>query len=348
MEVRSSEPQVYRFEFRGSASEYFRIWIVNLVLTIITLGVYSAWAKVRTLRYFYGNTFVNGSNFDYHADPIRILRGRLIFGVFVLVYSLGGIWWPLRIVAALFFVLFPWLLVRGMIFNMKNTSFRGVRFGFEKDYRGSYRTFFKGAAVSLVTLGFLAPLSVFWHHQFRMTRSRFGRTPFSFSGEKWAFWRIYFAAGLIMAGGVVAGAASMGILAMLGRSGGGGTIMAVAGVVLMLVFVYGIGGFGFAYIKAEGLNYILTNTQVGPVKLETRYHTLDLYLVYLGNFFACLLTLGLAYPWARVELAKYRASTTALVARPEDFDGFVAGESQADVGAVGEEMVDFWDIDLGF
>ena len=38
-------------EFSGSAREYFGIWIVNLILTIITLGIYSAWAKVRRQIY---------------------------------------------------------------------------------------------------------------------------------------------------------------------------------------------------------------------------------------------------------------------------------------------------------
>ena len=40
-------------EFTGNAGEYFKIWIVNIALTVVTLGVYSAWAKVRKLRYFY-------------------------------------------------------------------------------------------------------------------------------------------------------------------------------------------------------------------------------------------------------------------------------------------------------
>ncbi|RYZ95608.1 MAG: DUF898 family protein, partial [Proteobacteria bacterium] len=31
-------------EFRGQAGEFFRIWIVNTLLTILTLGIYSAWA----------------------------------------------------------------------------------------------------------------------------------------------------------------------------------------------------------------------------------------------------------------------------------------------------------------
>jgi uncharacterized membrane protein YjgN (DUF898 family) len=61
------------FEFRGSGAEYFRIWIVNLLLTIVTLGIYSAWAKVRRLRYFYGNTYLDGHSFEFHGRPLAIL-----------------------------------------------------------------------------------------------------------------------------------------------------------------------------------------------------------------------------------------------------------------------------------
>lgn len=50
-------------EFHGTAKEYFGIWIVNVLLSIITLGVYGAWAKVRDRKYFYGNTFVDEQNF---------------------------------------------------------------------------------------------------------------------------------------------------------------------------------------------------------------------------------------------------------------------------------------------
>src|SRR5260370_7326098 len=64
-------------EFTADAGEYFRIWIVNLALTIVTLGIYSAWAKVRKRRYFYGHTRVAAESFEYRASPIAILQGRL-------------------------------------------------------------------------------------------------------------------------------------------------------------------------------------------------------------------------------------------------------------------------------
>jgi hypothetical protein len=52
----ASGSRIVHPQFTGSAREYFRIWIVNLFFTLVTLGVYSAWAKVRKKRYLYGNT----------------------------------------------------------------------------------------------------------------------------------------------------------------------------------------------------------------------------------------------------------------------------------------------------
>ncbi|HXI78282.1 MAG TPA: DUF898 family protein, partial [Steroidobacteraceae bacterium] len=65
-----------QLRFTGSGAEYFGIWIVNLLLTIVTLGIYSAWAKVRRLQYFYRNTEIAGSSFVFHGSPVRILIGR--------------------------------------------------------------------------------------------------------------------------------------------------------------------------------------------------------------------------------------------------------------------------------
>ena len=66
----------HRVTFTGKASEYFGIWIVNVLLTILTLGIYSAWAKVRRNRYFFGNTVLLGRSFEYHARGLQILVGR--------------------------------------------------------------------------------------------------------------------------------------------------------------------------------------------------------------------------------------------------------------------------------
>lgn len=66
------------FQFSGTGGDYFRIWFVNLALSALTLGIYSAWAKVRREQYFHRNTLLAGSGFDYHGNPVAILKGRLI------------------------------------------------------------------------------------------------------------------------------------------------------------------------------------------------------------------------------------------------------------------------------
>lgn len=79
-----------QFSFSGNAREYFGIWIVNLFLSVVTVGIYTAWAKVRRLRYSYGNTHLDGHTFDYHARPRQILIGRIIVVAALFVLNLGA------------------------------------------------------------------------------------------------------------------------------------------------------------------------------------------------------------------------------------------------------------------
>ena len=99
------------FQFTGTGGEYFRIWIVNLLLTVLTLGIYSAWAKVRRMRYFYGSTRLAGSAFEYHGKPLQILKGRLIAVGVVVVLSVLTTIWPLTNVLFVLLILFgtPWI-----------------------------------------------------------------------------------------------------------------------------------------------------------------------------------------------------------------------------------------------
>ncbi|MES2699984.1 MAG: DUF898 family protein, partial [Pseudomonadota bacterium] len=74
-------PYVLDIRFTGSGSEYFRIWIVNLLLIVVTLGIYLPWAKVRRLKYFHGNTLVGDEPLGFHGNPRKMLRGYLLVGL---------------------------------------------------------------------------------------------------------------------------------------------------------------------------------------------------------------------------------------------------------------------------
>jgi uncharacterized membrane protein YjgN (DUF898 family) len=125
-----SEHQVRPLQFSGSGAEYFRIWVVNVCLSIVTLGIYSAWAKVRRNQYFYRHTTLAGAGFDYHGDPKTILKGRIFAFLMFACYSLVGQFNQAAalVILAAIMALMPWLLVRSLRFRLHNTSYRGLRF----------------------------------------------------------------------------------------------------------------------------------------------------------------------------------------------------------------------------
>ena len=119
-------------KFNGSGSEYFKIWIVNILLTIVTLTLYYPWAKVRNRRYFYGNTELDNQNFEYHATGKQLFAGYLIAIVALIAYvviqqvsPVGGV-----VVFLILFLAIPWIVWRSLIFNMRVSSYSNVRFGF--------------------------------------------------------------------------------------------------------------------------------------------------------------------------------------------------------------------------
>ncbi len=124
------------FEFTGTAVEYFGIWIVNLFLTIITVGTYSAWAKVRRLRYFYGNTWLDGHNFEYHARPLQILIGRIIVVGYLVFVNVVGEVSPVAsgLLLLPYVIALPWVFNKAIAFNARMTSYRNVHFSFEGSY----------------------------------------------------------------------------------------------------------------------------------------------------------------------------------------------------------------------
>ena len=65
---------IHRFAFSGRTADYFRIWAVSLCLSLLTLGIYSAWGKVRKRRYLFAHTRLEGSGFEYRAAPVAILK----------------------------------------------------------------------------------------------------------------------------------------------------------------------------------------------------------------------------------------------------------------------------------
>ena len=179
--------------FTGKSSEYFGIWIVNLLLSIVTLGIYSAWAKVRRKKYFYNNTLIENVGFDYHAKPISILKGRIIAFVLFALYVYGKGSSPILagILVIVFFLALPWLIVRGSLFNARNTSHRGLRFDFKGTVSQAIRVYIGLPILTFFTFGLIWPYIAHEKSQFIMNNHRFGLSQFNMSRVVKQYYKVY-------------------------------------------------------------------------------------------------------------------------------------------------------------
>jgi len=71
--------------YHGDGKSLFKIYIVNVLLSVITLGVYYPWAKAKLLAYHYSETELENSRFAFLGTGKEIFKGfvkaLLIFAV---------------------------------------------------------------------------------------------------------------------------------------------------------------------------------------------------------------------------------------------------------------------------
>lgn len=334
------------FHFTGSASEYFRIWIVNLTLSIATLGVYSAWAKVRRLRYFYGHTSLGGSVFGYHASPVAILKGRLIAYGVVLVLAIVGQVAPLGVFLLYLplIALMPLILLRGLRFRARNSSYRGIRFAFDGQTSAAYAAFLGRPLLVPFTLGLTYPLVVKRQREFVVGNSRCGRSMFRLSLPSESVYGIYFsaaAASLVLVGlpATMLARAQAGALA----NGGEPTPLSPALLYVLLPYL-GVGVLTVA-VRTAFENLAWNGTTIDGHRFASRLRIWRMLAFYATNLLAIAATLGLAVPWARVRLARYRAESLSLL--PAGSIVVEASGTGDDQSAAGAELTEAMDFDVG-
>jgi uncharacterized membrane protein YjgN (DUF898 family) len=317
------------FEFSGGGSEYFRIWLVNILLSVLTLGVYSAWAKVRNKQYLYGNTRLHGDGFEYLASPMQILKGRALVGGVLAAY--WGLSMFLPYVEALFALAFacafPWLMVRALAFNAHHTAWRHIRFGFSAGYREAFNVFILWPVLTILTLGLLSPYVFYRQKKFLVENSSFGRNRFSFH----ATWKDYYR--------MMMGASLLALLAV--------AIVVVAAFTFapLMVMALPVYLYVFAYFSVKSGNLLYNSSRLGRHRLEASMEVKGYLMLVLTNTLATAATLGLFHPYARVRSLRYKARHLSLLAAG-DLDAFAAGRQSA-VSAVGDASSDFFDFDLG-
>lgn len=345
-----------RFQFRGAAGEYFGIWIVNILLTIVTLGIYSAWAKVRRLRYFYGNTVLGGFSFDYHARGKQIFIGRLIVFVYLAIYNIVFNIQPLvgLLLFAGLMVFLPWMIARSLRFNARVTSYRNIRFDFVGGAWGAFRVFFLGSLVAGLSLGILAPLASRWTYRYIVNNLRYGDRPFSTDVELGDIYRVWIMPALLFVIGmaILGGIGALFVFPRLAEIQAGDLdeqrrmIMLVAGfyiAMLPVLLLYVVAGLIY---RIGVRNIVLSTTRVDGVhQFHSSVPRMGYAWMMISNLIVMVVTLGLMRPWAAVREWRYVVERTSLQPRGE-LD-LVISKVQQSGSAFSSEFLDVEGFDFG-
>jgi uncharacterized membrane protein YjgN (DUF898 family) len=342
-------PRILAFAFQGTAGEYFGIWIVNTLLKLVTLGGYTAWAKVRQRRFFYGNTTLHGEPFEYTADPWALFKGWLIGAGAFLLYIIGGSLSPLLsiVIGLIVFLAIPWLVVRSRMFNSRNSTFRNIPFSFRPEYRQAYLVFAGLPILTPFTLGLLIPYMIYRQRKFLVENSSFGATPFIFTASVKDFYRLFgrfLLIFLLLIGVVVALAFALGSGGLVGAAGNAKAKLGLLGLLPMVSFAV-IYFFIAIYMQTTLANLTWNATTVGGNLFSSTLRSRDMVWIYFSNMLAIVCSFGLLIPWAKVRLACYRFERLSLTTTT-GLDNFVAAAKTREVGAAGEEIGDIFGVSV--
>jgi len=370
--------------FTGSGSEYFRIWIVNLLLTLLTLTLYYPWAKVRRLRYFHTNTLVGGKPLDFHGDPKTMLRGYLLVGLMVVLYSVAGHFSPVAGLVAFLIVaaIWPALLKASMQFRLANTSWRGLRFRFKGSIAGAYRAmlplfvpglmfvaallavpdqdkppqWYGGFAIGVTFLSLLVLPWLWWnlkkyqhdHYALGPLQTELRASRGSFYGVFLKTFGVSLAAMIVVViVGVVIGVAGFAGLASYADEDRGRIVAAVMAILLgAIIGLLVVQLIPRPYFTSRMQNLLWSRTGNRAMRFRSELRFMPLLGLTLKNWLLMLLTLGLYWPFAAVATARMRCEAVTVRTRV-DPESLLDQVRAGDNDAAGDAAGDLFGLDIG-
>jgi uncharacterized membrane protein YjgN (DUF898 family) len=325
------------FVFNGAGGEYLKIWIVNLILSILTLGIYSAWAKVRTTSYIYSNMSYQNNEFEYLATGLMILKSRIIILLFFVLYVVLANFYPIESLALtiVMFALFPWAYYKSLRFNARMMRYRNVRFNFKGTASGAYAVFMGWGLLLVLTGGLLFPLFLQKQYAYTINNFYYGDKKFNNTTSIATLYKIYFKfVGFVLLLSLFF-IIAMVLIGTLNLSSNSVATFAVIAVPLFYLALL----LSVPYFAAAIPNAIFPCTTIDDKhKFNSNYKMSGFLKLYLGYGVLIGITLGIAYPWFKMAMLRYRASCTQL-ALASDLSEITDNIKQKD-SAIGDEFGD--------
>jgi uncharacterized membrane protein YjgN (DUF898 family) len=322
MEAEGSKATV-SIGYRGEGWTLFGLYLVNVLLSILTLGIYSFWGKARILRYLYEQAELAGSELAFHGTGAELFKAFLrllvvlaamLAVVLGLVIAIIALRWDMTgaqasmlsmaLTYAAMAFLVPIAINSRLRYRMSRTSWRGIRLGYTGRNKEYLPLFLKGLALSILSLGVYASWFYVRLRRYELGHTRFGALRFSFEGEGRELFRIN-ARGLFLT-------------------------------------VISLGMYGFfwaADVYSFTIGKVVVSQGERRARLAADTSAGRIFRLVVPNLFLAILSLGLATPW--IIIRKYRFVFGMIKVDGELDPDSVEPDPGSAQDAIGESMADF-------
>lgn len=306
----------YRFAYHGEGSSFFLLLLKNVLLTVLTLGIYAAWAKANRRQYIWSHFSLHGQRFSFTGTGMEMFLGYLkvalvyllLFGPPGLVRAMGdpGLAGVLSFFGGVvLFLLIPYAIYRSRAYVLSRTRWRGIRLGMAGNAGPYVKAFLVTAFYTVITLGLYSPFRSCRLRAILTNDTRFGSQALVYDGRGKELFPIW-----------------------------------IKGV-LLTVLTLGVYSF---WLRAATARYHFAHTRLSGARFRMNVTGGHLLKIALAQIFGVILTLGIAFPWIATWTLRRLAELTALEGEI-DFQSIVQRWNEAE--AEGDALADALDVGLG-
>lgn len=301
-----SVPPQHRFSFHGTGSAFFVIVLKNMVLTLLTLGIYAPWAKTARRQFLWQNTEVAGHRLRYHGTGQELLVGyvkvaigyAVLFGIPPLLgHFVGRAAGAIAQIVAFVIIapLIPFAIWGSRRYLLSRTSWRGIRLRLDGPAGPYVKAFFLGYLLTIVTLGVYGPIWLNRLHRLAMSASAVGTQKVDYRGDDKEAWKI-----------------------------------SLRGMALTLLTC----GFYYPWYLAELSRFRMAHTWFDRAHGELSLSGSDMFQLLVLQILGVTMTAGLAFPWITTYSLQFTMSRLSFVG-PIDFAHIYQAEATGNAAADG-------------
>jgi uncharacterized membrane protein YjgN (DUF898 family) len=249
------------------------LFLKNLVLSILTLGIYSFWGQVEQKRFLYQNMTFQGKHFDYTGTGkekfIGFIKALLLLIVVGFIINILA-----NVMGFMAFVLFylflfafiPIIIYQAQRYALSRTRLNNMPFALVGDQNEFAKLNYKMIFLCIITLGIATPWYIIAQHKYLTSKTQYGQVEFDFEGK----------------------AGDLFVCFIVGY--------------LLSIVTLGI------YLPwfIESLNaFYINNTRINGSLAHYNKSGFDYFILLLVSLLMLVFSLGLAAPWVIIRNVKY-------------------------------------------